>query len=499
MRFFLFVAIFCNAWAAWGQSTDLYNDKKVSRIDIWTTQQVIDQVMNNGGTDTYYPAKFVFSDGVYSDTVLSVGLRLRGNTSLAAAKKSFKISFNAFTAGQKYQGVEKVNLNGNHNDPTMIREKLYYDIWNSFGLPERRTSFVTFYINNEYKGLYTNLEQFDEEWVQRNFAADTGNLYKCTYPAPLTYIGTNPNNYKEVENGTASGGRAYDLKTNQSADDYSGLAELIEILDLDPDMNFEQLIAQNMHMETCLKAMAVEVICGHWDNYIYNKNNYYLYDDPQNGFYFLSYDVDNSFGVDWVGVDWTTQDVYNWTESTNRPLYTKLMARPNFRGMFTKYLDSLAQFYVNPTIIFPHIDSLEALIEPAAAADNYRTLDYGYSLNDFHEGFYTTVDGHTPYGIKPFLEKRIQYLSLQVPSADIIEDLWIFAAPNPTTHSIVLKGTEILGSSFDIEVYDVDGRLYRKIEGHHGKNINVTDWYPGIYILSLKSETKIAHIRLVRE
>ena len=36
----------------------------------------------------------------------SIGFRARGNTSLASQKKSFKIDFNRFVSGQKYEGLE---------------------------------------------------------------------------------------------------------------------------------------------------------------------------------------------------------------------------------------------------------------------------------------------------------------------------------------------------------------------------------------------------------
>ena len=55
-----------------------------------------------------------------SDTVLNVGFRLRGNTSRTAGKKSFKVSINSFVAGRKWNQLEKLNLNGEHNDPFPI-------------------------------------------------------------------------------------------------------------------------------------------------------------------------------------------------------------------------------------------------------------------------------------------------------------------------------------------------------------------------------------------
>ena len=94
-----------------------------------------------------------------------MGFRLRGNTSRNAEKKSFKVAFNAFVQGQKWNGLEKMNLNGEHNDVSIMRSRLSNQILASAGLPCSRTSYVKTYINEEYKGLYINVEHIDDEFL----------------------------------------------------------------------------------------------------------------------------------------------------------------------------------------------------------------------------------------------------------------------------------------------------------------------------------------------
>ena len=65
------------------------------------------------------------------DNFDQVGFRLRGNTSRYAQKKSFKVSMNTFS-NLKFLGLEKLNLNGEHNDPSIIRSKLCWDIFRDF-------------------------------------------------------------------------------------------------------------------------------------------------------------------------------------------------------------------------------------------------------------------------------------------------------------------------------------------------------------------------------
>ncbi|MEZ4908606.1 MAG: CotH kinase family protein [Saprospiraceae bacterium] len=104
-------------------------------------------------SDDEYPATFIYDNGNIKDTIYNVGFRLRGNTSRYSAK-SFKVSFNTFESGRKYYGVEKLNLNGEHNDPSIVRSKFCADVAKELGVIGSRANHVRFYINDEFKGLY---------------------------------------------------------------------------------------------------------------------------------------------------------------------------------------------------------------------------------------------------------------------------------------------------------------------------------------------------------
>ena len=60
-------------------------------------------------TNYHFPATFYYYSSVHNDTIQNVGFRVRGNTSRSANKKAFKISFNEYTQGKKFKGIEKMN------------------------------------------------------------------------------------------------------------------------------------------------------------------------------------------------------------------------------------------------------------------------------------------------------------------------------------------------------------------------------------------------------
>ncbi len=463
------LAIFSVAPLA-AQSNALYDDSKIASIYLELPVASFNYMLDNLVNDQYTQARFIFDDGQHRDTVQQVGLRLRGNTSLSAEKKSFKISFNAFVPGREYQGVRKLNLNGSHNDPTMIREKLFYEVWKKAGMPERRTAFVKVYVNQQYRGLYTDVEEIDKQWLTRAYGNNDGNLFKCTYPADLAYLGSNQSAYKTILNNPTT--RAYDLSTNEATDDYSHLVTLITALNQPVSANFPDQIGQILNVNAVLKAFALDVATGNWDDYFYNKNNYYLYDNPNTGrFEFVTYDTDNTFGVDWLGKDWAKRNALAWQQATEpRPLATKLLAVPVFHDQFVRYLDTITRFVTLPDSIFPRIETLHGMIIPAAAADPFRPLDYGYDMTDFHNGFEQTVDGHTPYGIKPFLLQRhdstlSQIAGFLTTGIEILNKTQIYMQvyPNPVGDELwVHTDAAYIGKLLDGILYDAIGKVVAK-------------------------------------
>jgi spore coat protein H len=447
--------------SAHAQSTKLYDETAVHRLEISIHPDTLQYIYDHIYSDDYRMATFVFDDGELRDTVEQVGFRLRGNTSRGAAKKSFKISFNEFVSGRKYQGVKKLNLIGMHNDPTLIRQKLYYDLWNDLDLPNRRVNFLRLYINGSYYGLYASTEEMDKEWLDRVFDEKKGNLYKCTWPADLVFHGSDQQAYKNIMHSETE--RAYELKTNEDEDDYSDLVELVTTLNMAANSTFVELVQQQINVEHYLKALALDVATGNWDNYAYNKNNYYLYHNQSTGqFEFISYDTDNTCGIDWLGIDWATRDANNWIHPNEpRPLAAKLLAVPQFRSRYETLLDSITQHLTKPDIINPRMELLHGLVAPYRAADTYANLDYGYTYNDFLNGMNASIDGHTPYGLKPFFAARYAatagQLTTDTKSVLNAKALGVEVLGNPLRDKLVLRAKDARG--WPMSLVDLQGQL----------------------------------------
>lgn len=425
----------------------VFRDDVVPRIDILLPQDSLDVMLAPGNeeSDYHWHATFIFDNGTIRDTFENVGFRLRGNTSRYSDKKSYKISFNTYEPGRKFYGLEKLNLNGEHNDPSIMRAKTCWDLVRNMEIPGSRSNHINLYVNDQYFGVYLNVEHIDEEFVDLRYGNNYGNLYKCLWPADMNFLGDDPDLYKFMSGGR----RAYDLITNTEADDYSDIAHLIDVLNNTSAANLPCELEPIFNVEFFLRAMAFDVLSANWDGPLFNKNNFYLYNDPVSGkFHYIPYDVDNTFGIDWFGVDWANRDIYNWAnQNEERPLYWNILAVSEYRDLFTYYINEFLDYPFAQSVLFEKIDQLKSQIDPFIPDDPFYPLDYGFSVDDFNDSYVEALPyNHTDYGLKPFITTRNSSANAQKDNS--IKPVIVYASNNfPAIDEDIVINVKVVGTN----------------------------------------------------
>ena len=355
----------------------VYDDSSVGKVEIYIDSLSLEWMYeyDNVESDSIHEAYIFFKNGSINDTITQVGFRLRGNTSRTSHKKSFKLDFNHFVPGRDFYGVEKINLNGEHNDVSIIRSKFSWDIFESIEMVAPRANHIEVYINDEYYGLYISVEHIDDTFLNKNFSDDSGNLWKCLWPANLGYRGSDPSDYHPW----VDDNRPYDLKTNDDEYDFTQLARLIHIINNDPD-SLEHIL----DISEFIKYLAINILTGSWDDYRSLQNNFYLYYQPDiERFLLIPYDYDNTFGIDWFSINWDMIDPYTYylIADTERPLADIVFNNESYRSLFSRYL----RFYIDHVFNISEwggwIDDTIEMIDSSAYYDTYRTLDYGFTYN----------------------------------------------------------------------------------------------------------------------
>lgn len=147
----------------------------------------------------------------FSNSTISIG----GDSTRDWAKKAYKFSLSKDTDG--LYGLRKFKLRAEAPEPTMIREKLYYDMLDALGLPSPSASYVRLFINNDQIGLFLLVDEISNPWLKSDFNGgkkyDNGILYKMdgagdAVGANLAYVGSSESKYSDfytVEEESASG------------------------------------------------------------------------------------------------------------------------------------------------------------------------------------------------------------------------------------------------------------------------------------------------------
>jgi len=429
------------------RSWQLYDDTEVAIINITMNPADYTWMMSNPRSDSLHRCTVHFKNKYIDETINDVGIRIRGNTSRDARKKSLKLSFNDFVSGREFYDVDKMNLNGEHNDPSISRAKLSWDLFNQAGVISSRAAHAAVYINNSYMGLYISVEHVDDEFLKKNFKDDSGNLWKCLYPADLNYRGGNPDLYKYF----VGDRQPYELTSNEEENDYTQLARFINIINNTPQNVFPDSLESIFRVEQFLMYQAMNLMIGSWDDYWSLMNNYYLYYEPsEKKFNWIPYDYDNTFGISWWEINWAVSLPYKIPQvdtTSTRPLFSKIMNVPEYRNLYSHFIDFISKNIVNPGNTTGRIDSLRNLTTQYAAADTFRTKDYGFTMADFTNSFDAMNDRHVKRGLKEFIQLRSNSITTRinfVPANPFIYKI-DFAPANPGPNDSIY----VYASGFD--------------------------------------------------
>lgn len=391
----------------------------------------------NDASDPYFEADFT-ADGV---TIPNVGVRYKGNSSFSTTrvKNSLKIDFDEFDltgAGPTFFGMKKLNLNNNYNDPTQMREKLVMDFASNFVKGVGRTVYTNVYVNGQLIGLYTAVEQIDKTFVQSRFGSDEdGNLYKgsasddlndpsADFGSDLTYLGNDQLSYEDF----------YQLKTNETVNDYTNLIEFIEVLNNTPTANLPTAIEPLLDVQDTLAGMAINNLFANLDSYMGAAHNYYLYERDGTGlFTHLFWDLNESFGTfsqfTSRGQTMTSLSPF-WVPvatgppgqaAEERPLMESLWAVDDYSQDYLRDLAEMLRCGFDTTSASARIATLANLIRPHVAADPNKQ----YTSTQFETNLTSNITSgnRTLYGLSSFISSRASYLSAILNTYAVPSDL----------------------------------------------------------------------------
>src|SRR4051812_167445 len=192
-----------------------------------------------------------------------VGIHLKGSAGSVRSvdeNPAMTINFNKYVDRQRFHGLDKIHLNNSVQDGSYMTELLCGEMFRAAGVPAARTTHARVYLNGKDLKLYVLKEGFDKVFLRKFNKNAKGNLYDGGFlreiSEPLELI---------------SGSEAKDRR------ELKALAAAAN--DPDPVQRMEKL-NKLLDMDEFLSLIAMEHMTYHWDGYMFKKNNYKVYHDP---------------------------------------------------------------------------------------------------------------------------------------------------------------------------------------------------------------------------
>lgn len=400
----------------------LFEENQVQEIRLYFEQENFwDTLTENYEDEIYLEASFAWEEYSFD----AVGVRFKGGSSYDSnntMKKSFKIDLNEFTDNQNIDGLYKLNLNCNFNDPSFVRERASYEIAIAAGLPCPRTTFAALYINDTYWGLYTLTEQYDKHFIEERFGeSEDGNLWKGDDYGTLEFVGWDQYYYYDC----------YELKTNETANDWSSLIELTYLLSNTPVEQLPDTLSEVIDVNTALALLAVDNLTVNLDSYSGRGVNYYLYcADRDERFVIGQWDTNESWGCfNWWGYSITglqQLDPY-WTNISTgeeRPLADALWSVEEYRDIYEGHIKKLMATTADPDVLIPRMEEMRDLIRDWVYLEESPMRLF--SSSQFESAMNSNVSigpGRFAPALGTFIENRHAYLTSLLGSWEPVDDL----------------------------------------------------------------------------
>ena len=207
-----------------------------------------------------------------------VGLRKKGFIgSLSSTRPSLKIKLNHIDREGGIEGLTNLTLNNNKQDTGLMSQFMGYALFNAIGSPAPRCAYAKVTVNGESLGIYSHVETVRKPLLKRAFGNSKGPLYE----------GTVVDFYEGWENSFE----------HKRGDDTRGRAHINALINLlaDPKTT-EADIGELIDLESFYKFWAAEGVVGFWDGYSGNKNNFFVYLNPEDSkFHFTPWGMDSIF------------------------------------------------------------------------------------------------------------------------------------------------------------------------------------------------------------
>lgn len=364
----------------------------------------------------YVKADVEFGDEVFKD----VGLRFKGNgtymMSAQGRRRPLKIDFDRYVDGQRFHGLQQLNLHNNIMDPTRLRQVVSYPVFAAAGIPSPRTAFAEVFLtidgecDRELLGVYTIVEEVDKAFLRRHFANDKGLLMKPEGTQGLQHLGDDWAAYEW-----------FNAKSKPTEAQARHVIDGTRLIEQGTDAEFREKIGDYLDVDEFTRFLAVNTLMSNLDSFLSSVHNFYVYLPTEtNRIVFLPWDLDLSMGAFFLaGNAEQLQDLsISHPHMGQNRLVERILAVDEFDAMYRRHLKELAANQFGPEgAVTKALPEVRAAIEELLARE--KVAEEEAAKNRPAGGFgFGPPGGGNPFGNAPpletFLAKRVESIESQL-------------------------------------------------------------------------------------
>jgi spore coat protein H len=367
---------------------DVFDDTVLHQIELTMSADDWQSIIDDSRGDEWRHATITY-DGVKVEDVgvhpSGEGSRFPGN-----AKMSVRVKFDAFPGRGKFGGLREINIKGEFDDGSMMRERLAFFVFRKV-MPTPRLANARLMVNGGLRGLFTVRQVWDSQSLGEHFQAPIGPLYRLR-PAdptsdPYKFISADPASYVPLP-------WQQDINNPARGDDV--IPPALQLINDQPAQ-----AEQAFDMDDLLSYLAAAALVQNIDGFVGDSGveDHFQYFDPASGkFFILPWDPDNTFGS---AGDMPTRTIYRRFSSSKLALAVRDFGdyRPRYKAKIAALMAALPLQDLQA-----EADRIFAQIQDAAHEDPLKifpnsTFDWGVGyLKDFAAQRYANLQDQLANG-----------------------------------------------------------------------------------------------------
>jgi len=297
-----------------------------------------------------------YNQNIYLDTTISlsdktwtgVRMRLRGDSSRSFPKKSLKFKFDDLPF---INGIETLNFNAEYLDKSYMNSILNSLIMRESGQPCFIAKPAKLYLNGEFLGLYIEIENIDDDFLEKWELDSNSNLYKAVKDGSCLSVND------DIE-------YHWEKKTNEDSG-REDLQQLIDELDSVSNEDYYEYAKQTFEYDKMVNIIAVNMLITNRSTYYHN---YYMYHDNDDGKWTMfPWDMDRTLA--YYGINISYQRSTRIGEYDNPFHERALLCEPIFRDIKDR-IEELASTLFTTEYLNPVIEELKVGLLPAIEDDD---------------------------------------------------------------------------------------------------------------------------------